>query len=126
MFQEIDMRRLVAVQPHELGDALHTQRAMLRRLLQDVDTLRCSEEDGYYVAITTVENVSEGRVRGGTGSVIFWVDFKCIVYKPVDQEIILATVSKVTDSGFFAGHSCLYPLLLASGLSLVTRRYSLA
>jgi len=102
MFAEVDMRRLVVVEPHELGDVLHTQRAMIRRLLQDVDTLRCSEEHGYYVAVTTLENVSEGKIRHGTGSVIFWVDFKCIVFRPFVKEIVEAVVVKVNNHGFFA------------------------
>lgn len=103
MFAEVDMRRLVVVEPHELGDVLHTQRAMIRRLLQDVDTLRCSEEHGYYVCVTTLENVSEGKIRHGTGSVIFWVDFKCIVFRPFVKEIVEAVVVKVNNHGFFAG-----------------------
>lgn len=102
MFFELDMRRLVVVEPQKLGDALHTQRAMIRRLLNDMDTERCSEEHGYYVTVTTLENVSEGRVRPSTGSVVFWVDFKCIVFRPIRNEVVEAEVTEVIYNGFLA------------------------
>lgn len=108
MFFELDMRRLVVVEPQKLGDALHTQRAMIRRLLNDMDTERCSEEHGYYVTVTTLENVSEGRVRPSTGSVVFWVDFKCIVFRPIRNEVVEAEVTEVIYNGFLAGTPFLF------------------
>lgn len=94
---------MVVVEPLELGDALHTRRALIRRLLKDVDAERCSEELGYYVTVTTLENVSDGRVRPNTGSVVFWVDFKCIVFRPLRNEVLDAEVTEVMHSGFLAG-----------------------
>ncbi|KAG0557520.1 hypothetical protein KC19_11G137100 [Ceratodon purpureus] len=102
MFFEVEMRRLVVVEPRELGDALHTKRAMIRRLIQDVDAEQCSEQHGYYVTVTTLEDVSEGKVRGGTGSVVFWVDFKCIVLRLIRNEVMEAEVAEVMYNGFLA------------------------
>ncbi|KAH8934609.1 hypothetical protein BDL97_18G092900 [Sphagnum fallax] len=114
MFFEIAMRRQVVLVPHELGNHLHTRRAVFRRLLLDLDTLRCSEDHGYYVAVTTIENLSEGVIRSGSGSVVYWIDFKCIVYMPVVKEIVEAQVSKVTGMGFFADCGPLDEIMVAS------------
>ena len=91
------------VEPKELGDTMHTKRAVIRRLLTDVDAEHCSEEHGYYVTVTTLEDVSEGRVRAGTGAVVFWVSFKCVVFKPIRNEVIEAQVTDVFNTGFLAG-----------------------
>ena len=104
MFFEVEMRRVVVVEPRELGDAMHTKRAMIRRLLSDIDAERCSEEHGYYVAVATLEDVSEGKVRPGTGAVVFWVSFKCIVFKPIRNEVVEAEVTEVLSVGFLAGN----------------------
>ena len=103
MFFEVEMRRMVVVEPRELGDAMHTKRAMIRRLLTDVDAERCNEEHGYFVAVTTLDDVSEGKVRTSTGAVVFWVSFKCIVFKPIRNEVIDAEVTDVMHGGFCAG-----------------------
>jgi DNA-directed RNA polymerase subunit E'/Rpb7 len=103
MFYEVEMRRRVVVEPHELGGALQTQRAMFRRLLQDVEGDVGSEEHGFYVAVTTVERVSEGHIRAGTGAVAFSVDFKCIVFSLSVDEVVEAQVTQVLPQGFFAG-----------------------
>lgn len=102
MFFEVEMRRMVVVEPRELGDAVHTKRAMIRRLLTDVDAERCNEEHGYFVAVTTLDDVSEGKVRTSTGAVVFWVSFKCIVFKPIRNEVIDAEVTDVMHGGFWA------------------------
>ena len=103
MFYEVEMRRRVVVEPHELGGALQTQRAMFRRLLQDVEGDVGSEEHGFYVTVTTVERVSEGHIRAGTGAVAFSVDFKCIVFSLSVDEVVEAQVTQVLPQGFFAG-----------------------
>lgn len=102
MFFEVEMRRLVVVEPQELGGHLHSQRAMLRRLLQDIESVGASEEHGYFVAVTTLEEVSEGKVRSGTGSVVFSVNFKCIVFRLVKNEVVEAEVTEVMSTGIFA------------------------
>ncbi|CAM6008849.1 unnamed protein product [Sphagnum balticum] len=56
MFFEIAMRRQVVLVLHELGNQLHTQWVVFRRLLLDLDVLRCYKDHGYYVAITIIEN----------------------------------------------------------------------
>lgn len=98
----MELRRLVVVEPQELGDELHTRRAMIRRLLKDFDAERCSEEHGFHVTVTTLEDVSPGKIRSGTGSVIFWVTFKCIVFRPIRNEILEAEVTDVLERGFLA------------------------
>lgn len=112
MFFEVELRRLVVVEPQELGDELHTRRAMIRRLLKDFDAERCSEEHGFHVTVTTLEDVSPGKIRSGTGSVIFWVTFKCIVFRPIRNEILEAEVTDVLERGFLAGECLTFVRLL--------------
>lgn len=109
MFYEVELRRLVVVEPHELGGSLHTERAMLRRLLNDVETDQGSEEHGYFVAVTTLEAVSEGKVRSATGSVLFSVNFKCIVFRLIKNEVVEAVVTDVMPTGFLASTAATSP-----------------
>ncbi len=93
------MRRQVVLVPHELGNHLHTQWVVFRRLFLDIDTLRCINDHGYYIAITTIENLSEGVIHSRSRSMVYWINFKCIVYMPISKEVVEAQVSKVIGMG---------------------------
>ena len=110
MFFEVEMRRSVMVEPHELGGTLQMQRAMLRRLIKDVEKEVGSDEYGFHVAVTTVNGVSGGKIQSGTGAVVFSVDFNCIVFKLIEDEVVEAEVVSTGQQGFFVCMSASSPL----------------
>lgn len=102
MFFEICMKRLVVLQPHKLHNSqLYLKAAILTQLLEDMKALKCSEDHGYYVTATTLENIGEGKVRCHTGAVVFPLEFKCIVFKPYQGEILHGEVKQVVRRGCF-------------------------
>lgn len=63
----------------------------------------CLEEYGYYVIVMMLENVLEGRVWFSIGFVVFWVDFKCIVFCLICNEVVEVEVIEVIYNGFLVG-----------------------
>ncbi|KAH7435080.1 hypothetical protein KP509_06G048400 [Ceratopteris richardii] len=102
MFWEITIKRTIVLQPSMLhGDFINFSSALLTQLLDEVTNLKCSEDHGYYVTPTAIENVEQGKVRPITGVVAFPIQFKCIVFKPYVKEILDGEVKKVVRRGCF-------------------------
>eukprot|EP00249_Psilotum_nudum_P031977 c47040_g1_i1 orf=197-757(-) len=99
MFHEITIKRLVVVRPHGLHGGQLLKASILTQLLDDLKILKCTEGHGYYVAATTLESLGEGKIRYQTGSVVFPVEFKCIVFMPCKGEVMLGEVKKVMKQG---------------------------
>ncbi|KAJ7295291.1 hypothetical protein O6H91_Y200400 [Diphasiastrum complanatum] len=102
MFFELKLKRDVILQPHELKSGMYLTGAVLSKLVEDLNLLKCTEEHGYYVAATTLESIGQGRIRSVTGSVVFAVEFNCLVFKPYKGEIVESVVSQITRTGFEA------------------------
>lgn len=101
MFFEIAMDRPIVLQPHKLCEGPNIHVVILLQLLEEVNSLKCSEDHGYYVTPTTLESIGDGRVRSHTGAVVFPVRFKCIVFKPFKDEILQGEVKKIMKRGCF-------------------------
>lgn len=101
MFFEISMKRLIVLQPHKLCKGTDLNLVILLQLLEEVNNLKCSEDHGYYVTPTTLGSIGEGKVRSNTGAVVFPVEFKCIVFKPYIEEVLLGEVKKIFRRGCF-------------------------
>ena len=54
-----------------------------------------SGHHGFIVAITGIESVGKGRIRDGTGFVVFPVKYQCVVFRPFKGEILEAVVTMV-------------------------------
>nr|AJA90759.1 DNA-directed RNA polymerase IV seventh largest subunit [Cycas revoluta] len=99
MFFEVEMMRNVVVSPDKLHSGLLLQRSIILQLLEDVSHLQATEENGYLIAVTTLESRGEGKIRDMTGSVVFPVKFKCIVFRPFKNEILEGEVMDVMKAG---------------------------
>ncbi|BBN02944.1 hypothetical protein MPTK1_2g19500 [Marchantia polymorpha subsp. ruderalis] len=93
MFVESELTWTIAVKPCDLKSGLHIQRALLRKLLADFNKLKCSEKHGYYICVTTLEDISEGKIWEGKGCVAYKVRFRCLTYKPQKHEKVFAVVT---------------------------------
>lgn len=67
----------------------------IRNLLKRFDDTTCTEEHGYFVAVTRIESVGEGTIREGKGCITFPVSFRGLTFMPLTGEIVFGTVSKV-------------------------------
>lgn len=99
MFFEIEMTRTVVVSPNGLHSGLLLQRSIILQLIEDISRIQATEENGYLVAVTTLEGRGEGKIREMTGSVVFPVKFKCIVFKPFKNEILEGEIAVVMKTG---------------------------
>nr|AJA90783.1 DNA-directed RNA polymerase IV seventh largest subunit [Pinus canariensis] len=99
MFFEIEMTRNVVVSPDGLHSGLLLQRSIILQLIEDISRIQATEENGYLVAVTTLEGRGEGKIREMTGSVVFPVKFKCIVFKPFKNEILEGGIEVVMKTG---------------------------
>ncbi|KAL6210472.1 hypothetical protein ACLB2K_015704 [Fragaria x ananassa] len=81
---------------HNLQENLVTQ------LIKDVNNGTCSQQHGFDVAITGIENIGKGLIVNGTGFVSFPVRYQCVVCRPFKGEILEAVVTMVNKMGFFA------------------------
>lgn len=102
VFLEIDMPWNCLIPPDQLdtkGLLLH--KAIILRLLEDVAARKSSKEHGYYIAVSCLNKIGEGKIREMTGDVLFPVTFKCLVQKPCKGEILVGTVDKILKHGVF-------------------------
>ncbi|KAL5781879.1 hypothetical protein ACOSP7_006908 [Xanthoceras sorbifolium] len=102
MFLKIQLSWNVVIPAESLeSNGLMLQRSMILRLLDDFASKKASKDLGYYLAVTTLDNIGEGKVRQNTGDVLFPVRFSGITFKIFRGEIIEGIVHKVLKHGVF-------------------------
>ncbi|XP_041992397.1 DNA-directed RNA polymerase V subunit 7-like isoform X1 [Salvia splendens] len=89
--------------PAESLDAggLMLQKAIITRLMADFAAKKATKDLGYFLALSTVGKIGEGKVRKQSGDVIFPVDFSCITFKVLPGEILEGVVHKILKPGVF-------------------------
>ncbi|KAL6522716.1 hypothetical protein OROHE_016563 [Orobanche hederae] len=82
-------------------NGLMLQKAIITRLMADFAAKKASKELGFFLAVNTVVNIGEGKVRQQSGDVLFPVDFSCITFKMLSEEVLEGTVHKILKHGVF-------------------------
>ncbi|XP_065872237.1 DNA-directed RNA polymerase V subunit 7 [Euphorbia lathyris] len=102
MFLKVQLPWNVII-PAEHLDAkgLMLQRSIIIRLLEEFATKKATKDLGYFLAVTTLEKLGEGKVREQTGEVLFPVLFNGITFKISRGEILEGVVHKVLKHGVF-------------------------
>ncbi|PIN08836.1 DNA-directed RNA polymerase subunit E' [Handroanthus impetiginosus] len=77
------------------------QKAIISRLMANFAAKKASKDLGYFLAVTTVGNIGEGKVRQQSGDVLFPVDFSCITFKMLTGEVLEGVVHKILKHGVF-------------------------
>ncbi|KAJ4969290.1 hypothetical protein NE237_015991 [Protea cynaroides] len=102
MYLEVKMNWNVVISPENLdGKGLMLQRAIILRLLEDFSTKKATKDHGYFLALTTLDRIGEGKVRQESGDVLFPVGFSCITFKPFKGEVLQGVVVRVMKPGVF-------------------------
>ncbi|KAH7521126.1 hypothetical protein FEM48_Zijuj07G0000100 [Ziziphus jujuba var. spinosa] len=95
MFLKVQLPWNVVI-PAENLDAkgLMLQKAIVIRLMDEFATKKATKDLGYFLAVTTLDKVGEGKVRQNTGDVMFPVVFSGITFKLYRGEILEGVVHK--------------------------------
>ncbi|KAJ3702747.1 hypothetical protein LUZ61_006452 [Rhynchospora tenuis] len=102
VFLEAEMSSNVLLSPEHLTpQGLLLRKSIITRLLEDIANKKASKEYGYFIAITSLNSIGEGRVRALTGDVLFPVNFMCLTQKPTKGELLTGTVEKILKHGLF-------------------------
>lgn len=89
--------------PAENMDAkgLMLKRTILVQLLEAFASKRATKELGYYLTVTSLDKIGEGKIREHTGEVMFPVVFSGMTFKIFKGEILEGVVHKVLRHGVF-------------------------
>ncbi|VVA98672.1 unnamed protein product [Arabis nemorensis] len=99
MFIKVKLPGSVTIPAEDMDKGLILQRAILIRLLNAFASKKATNDLGYFIALTTLEEIGEGKIREHTGEILFPVVFSGITFKLFRGEITRGVVHKVFKSG---------------------------
>ncbi|KAJ0232713.1 DNA-directed RNA polymerase V subunit 7 [Hirschfeldia incana] len=102
MFLKVELPWNVMI-PAENMDAkgLMLKRAILIQLLDAFTAKKATKELGYYLGVTSLDKIGQGKIREHTGEVMFPVVFTGLTFKISQGEILEGVVHKVLKQGVF-------------------------
>ncbi len=98
MFYEVKIKDHVRVDPKEFGDNV---KESVIKSLNDKFEGYVSEELGFVVGISSVDNIGEGKILPGDGGIHYETNFIIYIYKSELQETVIGKVSDITNFGAF-------------------------
>lgn len=98
MYYLVELQDIVRVPPERFNDDLKT---VVLEICRETYEETIDPELGMVLAITNVDEISQGRLVHGDGATYHQIRLSAIAYKPVTKEIIEGEVSEVTDFGAF-------------------------
>ncbi|KAK4800539.1 hypothetical protein SAY86_021026 [Trapa natans] len=102
MYLEVRLPWNVIIPAENLDQkGLILQRSIIIRLLDEFACKKATKDLGYYLAVTSLEHIGEGKVRQNTGDVLFPVVFNGLTFKLFRGEILEGIVHKVLKHGVF-------------------------
>ncbi|KAI6692392.1 hypothetical protein NL676_020102 [Syzygium grande] len=100
MFLKVQLPWNVIISVGDLdANGLMLQRSIVIRLLDDFACKKATKDLGYFLAVTTLDSVGEGKVRQHSGDVLFPVVFSGITFKLFRGEILDGVVHDVFKHG---------------------------
>jgi len=98
MYKKMKLKGVARIEPDHLGDPLE---AAVERSLRDKYEAVVDKSLGTIVAVLGSDNIGEGRILAGDGSIYYEVDFEALVFKPDMQEIVEGEVVEIVKFGAF-------------------------
>lgn len=98
MYKKMKLKGVARIEPDHLGDPLE---AAVERSLRDKYEAVVDKSLGTIVAVLGSDNIGEGRILAGDGSIYYQVDFEALVFKPEMQEIVEGEVVEIVKFGAF-------------------------
>ncbi|KAI0493495.1 hypothetical protein KFK09_023613 [Dendrobium nobile] len=114
VFLEIGMNEDIVVPFHMLDlERLPLPKVILLNLLHRISCRKASNEHGYYIAITTLNTISELHQDEDTGAILFTVSLSCTTVKPCKGEILIGTVTRILEDGIILKSGPMNNILLS-------------
>ncbi|KAK4854994.1 hypothetical protein QYF36_003025 [Acer negundo] len=102
MFSEVELLRDVAVLAENLDrNGLVSQRFIMTRLLEDLLKEKANKDLGYFLAVTSLKSIGNGKLQDESGNVFFPVAFKCRTFMPLRGEVLEGVVHHIYRFGVF-------------------------
>ncbi|MFQ6124951.1 MAG: DNA-directed RNA polymerase [Candidatus Heimdallarchaeota archaeon] len=98
MYYLVELQDIVRVPPNRFNDDL---KSVVLDICRETYEETIDPELGMILAITSVNEISQGRLVHGDGATYHQIRLSVIAYKPVTKEIVEGEVSEVTDFGAF-------------------------
>jgi len=98
MFYEAELRSHIRVPPTAFKEDVKD--AVLEELNKKFENF-ISKDVGIAIAVTEVMSIGDGIIIPGDGAAYYDTRFKLLAYKPEMHEIVLGTISEITDFGAF-------------------------
>jgi DNA-directed RNA polymerase subunit E' len=114
MYYRMQLADKVRVPPHRLGEELSR---VILDVLQEQLEASIDKEIGIFIAITRVQNIGEGEIIPGDGSVYYDVEFEAVVLRLTLQEIVEGLTVETTSFGAFISLGPIDAMLHVSQIS---------
>ncbi|KAJ4831700.1 hypothetical protein Tsubulata_046694 [Turnera subulata] len=102
MFLKVQLSWNVVIPAANLEpQGLMLQKSIIIRLLDEFARKKATKDHGYFLAVTTLDKIGEGKIRQHSGDVLFPVVFSCITFKILKGEILEGTADKIMKHGVF-------------------------
>jgi DNA-directed RNA polymerase subunit E' len=98
MYKKMKLKGVARIEPDHLGDPLE---AAVDKSLRDKYEAVVDKSLGTIVAVLGSDNIGEGHILAGDGSIYYEVDFEALVFKPEMQEIVEGEVVEIVKFGAF-------------------------
>lgn len=98
MYSLLTVRDTVRLTPDKFSEDL--EKGLLKIAQEEYEGI-VDEDNGIVIAVTGIENASEGKLVPGDGSAYFEADIKMLIFKPDIGEIVEGNVSEITEFGAF-------------------------
>lgn len=96
--KQVSLYKEIPIEPHLL--ICNTNR-IIKDKIWEMMKRHCSGEYGFVLRLDHIDKIETGAVDTTTGSIIYPVNFTITAFKPNVGDILDATVTDVTKSGFF-------------------------
>jgi DNA-directed RNA polymerase II subunit RPB7 len=91
--------REIQIEPHLLTCNIHR---IIKDKVWNVMKTVCSGEYGFVLRLDSIDSIGKGTIDTDSGTVVYPVDFTITSFKPDINSIVIAKVTAVSKSGFFA------------------------
>ncbi|MCD4666196.1 DNA-directed RNA polymerase [archaeon] len=98
MFYEIEIKSHIRVPPTLFNE--DTNKSILSQLNDQFENY-ISKELGIVIAVSEIVNIGDGVIIPGDGAAYYGTTFKLLTFKPELHEVVLGTISDITDFGAF-------------------------
>ena len=100
----------MSVKPYKLGRNVTED---VKKTLKDMVEGTFNEEDGFVIAVTGFyDDVGQGRINPDTGDIEFRVNFKALILKPEDSDVLDVLIQKADEACITCSMGPIEPILL--------------